>query len=218
MIDFIPCEKCRDSPIVGHIISIYLGEEVVNECECWHIWKQKKQLEIRLKKSNLPIWVEDFTFDKYVGEHKRFILSRMKKYSEKNGLKNCQMIERLPETSLVSLINQADITLGIFGNSIKSNIVIPNKAFASIAMKKALITARTPAIVEIFQNNENAILCKKNNAISLTNAILKLYNNPKLTRKIANNGYNTYIQYCTPQKIGQQLYHIFLKLLNTFSH
>ena len=53
---------------------------------------------------------------------------------------------------LAQAINQADICLGIFGNNLKAQLVIPNKIYEAIACGKLVVTANQPAIDEIFQD------------------------------------------------------------------
>ena len=102
-------------------------------------------------------------------------------------------------------INSADICLGIFGRSDKTQKVIPNKAFEIIACKKPLITSKTPAIKELFQNKKNCVLCKISDSDSLANSILYLKKDKKLREKISKEGYKLFKQETSIVQIGKDL-------------
>jgi len=123
----------------------------------------------------------------------------------KMQLKNIRIIKKLNEYELPYYIQKADIQLGIFGNSLKTKLVIPNKAYTALAMKKPLITSETIAIKELFKDKFNCLLCNRADPVSLANKILKLYENEKLRIKIANNGFQTYLKNCTPQILAEKL-------------
>ncbi len=107
------------------------------------------------------------------------------------------------KTNLVDYANSADVCLGIFGNSIKSNMVIPHKAFESLALNKPLITKNTDAAREIFENNKHCILVKDEK--ELAEAVLKLKKNKEFREKIANKGYDLYKENYSTTNIGKQL-------------
>ncbi len=115
---------------------------------------------------------------------------------------------RLPHEQLVPLIRTADICLGIFGDTDKTTRVIPNKVYEAIAMRKAVISADTPAIRELFTDRENILLCERANAEMLAEKILELCHDPALRDRIAEGGYRLYQQQTTPKKIGEALYHM----------
>ncbi len=96
-------------------------------------------------------------------------------------------IDYVPYDELVKYINNSHINLGIFGNGIKSNMVIPNKVYEAIACGKAVVTADTDAIKEVLINNENAILVTKADSEELAKVIVDLKNNKNTIDRIENN-------------------------------
>ena len=105
--------------------------------------------------------------------------------AKKWKLNNIRFFHRVQEKKLPDFIQRSDIQLGIFGNTIKTKMVIPNKVYSAVAMKKPVITADTPAIRELFSNYENCVLCKIANGKDLAKKIEQLYLNPSLRNKIA---------------------------------
>jgi len=91
-------------------------------------------------------------------------------------------------SALNDAINTMDICLGIFGESLKAELVIPNKIYHYAACQKPIITADTIGIKEIFEDGSNIILTK-NDASSLSKYIESLADNPVLRSKIAKNAF-----------------------------
>lgn len=127
------------------------------------------------------------------------------KLSKKLNLQNITFLGWKNPEEIPLCISEADVGLGIFGETEKTRRVIPNKAYEIIAMKKPLITADTPAIRELFEHKKNAFLCEIKSPESIANAVLELKNNRELRNNIAKNGYETYKNYGTSAVIGKQL-------------
>lgn len=117
-------------------------------------------------------------------------------------------IEFLPKVSLAELplrIAEADICLGIFGDTAKARRVIPNKVYESIAMSKPIISADTPAIRELFTDKVNIFLCRIADPESLANAIKELEQDAALRTKIAAGGFSLFQNQATPAIIVKEL-------------
>ncbi|MFH0770278.1 MAG: glycosyltransferase [Candidatus Peregrinibacteria bacterium] len=98
----------------------------------------------------------------------------MRKLAEELELPNVTFepwmdLEKLPER-----ICRADICLGIFGTSAKAARVIPHKVYEAVACGKPVITMRSPAILEKFQDGREVILCEAGNPEDLAKKILEL--------------------------------------------
>jgi glycosyltransferase involved in cell wall biosynthesis len=104
----------------------------------------------------------------------------------KFGLKNTILKGWVDYQSLNNVINGMDICLGIFGDSLKAELVIPNKIFHYAACQKPIITSDTKGIKELFEDGKN-ILLTKNDAASLAKSLEVLADNPALRLTIAKN-------------------------------
>ena len=124
---------------------------------------------------------------------------------QRADLKNVEQIGSVPLEELPRYIEEADLCLGIFGDTPKANRVIPNKVFQYIAMGKPVITSETPAIGELFKNGDNIILCERANAESLAKAIISAKTNQKLLNGIGKNGYDFYRQNLSPKILVKKL-------------
>ncbi|MBI5765895.1 glycosyltransferase family 4 protein [Candidatus Falkowbacteria bacterium] len=142
------------------------------------------------------------------------IIGRGKKYEAviklagELKLNNVNFINPVPYEKLRPYINQADLCLGIFGNTAKTKMVVPNKIYEYLACKKPIITTDTSAIGEFFKNGDELILCRSADSDDLAQKILALKNNPALREKIAINGFNLYQKKFRSQIIAADLINI----------
>ncbi len=121
------------------------------------------------------------------------------------GLKNIEFIGKVSYEQIPQYIAQASVCLGIFGDTEKTQIVIPHKAYEALAMGKPLITADTPAARELLTHRENAFLCNPADPKSLAEAIKTLYDDEQLRKQIAENGYKLFKEKCSPEVLGRQI-------------
>jgi glycosyltransferase involved in cell wall biosynthesis len=103
------------------------------------------------------------------------------------------------------MLRSQDICLGIFGNTAKAARVIPNKIYEAAALGKAIITADTPAIRELFTDRQDILLCKRSDPADLAEKIMLLKNDTALRRKIADGALRLFRERCTPAAIGRGL-------------
>lgn len=125
--------------------------------------------------------------------------------ADRLNLKNINFIDNVPYEKLAEYISSADICLGIFGDTIKTDIVIPNKIYEAIACAKPVITADTPAVRELFKDGANVLLCKKADPEDLARKILVLKNSPELTQRIGQGGYELFKEHLTEKHLGAEL-------------
>ncbi len=137
------------------------------------------------------------------------LLPEMKRLASDLGLKNINFIDRfMKEEELTRYIEQADICLGIFGETDKALRVIPCKVYNCLVMGKPLITAQTPAIEGVLTHMENAFLCKPGDPEALYRAIRHLKNDGRLRKKLSNNGKEYFRRNFSIEAIGKRVVHI----------
>ena len=120
---------------------------------------------------------------------------------------NLFFIGGLNKELLREKIAEADLCLGIFGNTSKTKRVIPNKVYDCVAMRKPVVTADTPAIRELFESGE-IFFVNVSDHISLANAIMTIKNNRELADSIAQKGYQKFLRFATPDLLGKRLLEI----------
>jgi len=130
------------------------------------------------------------------------------KLAKSLNVSNIKFNSRVPIEDIPETIARSNIQLGIFGGTQKARRVIPNKVYTGIAMNKPVITANTPAIKELFTHKKDCYLCKINDSKSLADAILTLYEDEKMRKRIANNGYKLFKERLNSNKIAESLINV----------
>lgn len=119
-------------------------------------------------------------------------------------VKNIEFSGNLKERELASLVADADVCLGIFGDTQKAQRVIPNKVYAYATMRKPIITGDTPAIRELFDERD-MLLVPVADSKALAAGILKLKNNDVMRERFAENCHGKFLNYATPDILGRSL-------------
>lgn len=125
--------------------------------------------------------------------------------AKQEGLKNVVFFEWKSLYEIKASLEKANIALGIFGKTVKANLVIPNKGYEALAMGKVLITMRSKAAEELLVNMDNAVLVDNQNPADLAAAIKKLADYPQLREKIAHKGYQLFKEKLTSKVLGEKL-------------
>jgi GT2 family glycosyltransferase/glycosyltransferase involved in cell wall biosynthesis len=89
----------------------------------------------------------------------------------------------VPYEKLAARIARADIVFGIFGSSRKARMVIPNKVYEAAAVGRAIVTADTPAIREVFEDGIDVALCSAD-GLALANALARLAEDGELRERL----------------------------------
>ncbi len=187
---FIPQEKKHDGFVV-YFQGTYIPVQGIE-----YIIRAAKELE----------QYADISFE-LVGKGQT--LPEMKKLATDLKLKNVIFHEVLFHEELFKLeelaqfMAKADISVGIFGNMSKGLRAIPNKAYESIAMKKALITEDGSAARAFFTHKKNVFLVKGGSAHDVAEGILALYKNDELRKNIAQSGYELFKERASVEVIGK---------------
>lgn len=118
---------------------------------------------------------------------------KVRKLADKYKLDNIEFIGRVSLVELNTYMAEADVVLGIFGDTPKAERVIPNKVYEGLAIRRPVITMDTPAVREIFSDSE--IVLVKNDPNSIAQAILKLSDDKKLHEQLSKSGYEKVCEY-----------------------
>jgi glycosyltransferase involved in cell wall biosynthesis len=84
------------------------------------------------------------------------------------------------------MLSEADVIFGVFGDSEKTNRVIPNKIFQGLAIGKPVITKDTGSVRALFSDDDLVLV--ENTPQAIAAAIVKLKNDPAWQQRLAENG------------------------------
>jgi glycosyltransferase involved in cell wall biosynthesis len=133
-------------------------------------------------------------------------LIKIQQLAQRLGINNINFVDWIPYQQLPLEIEGADVCLGGHFSAIeKAKRVIAGKTFHFIAMKKPVIAGDCPGNRELLTNKENALFVKMADAGSLADAIVELRDNEPLRNRIAERGYNTFMEKCSASAIAREL-------------
>lgn len=121
------------------------------------------------------------------------------------GLKNSEFIEFMPPDELVDHIAAADICLGIFGDTEKARRVIPNKVYEAMAMRRPVVTGKSPAADELLTDGKDCLLCEMASAPALAAAVRRLKADPALAERIAAGGQELFSKRASAAVLGAEI-------------
>jgi glycosyltransferase involved in cell wall biosynthesis len=121
----------------------------------------------------------------------------------KYELKNIERTERVPLDVYNRYMSEADVVLGIFGDTAKAQRTIANKVYEGMAARKPVITMDTPAMREVFSEKE--VLLIKNDPASIAAAVKRLQNDASLREQLAKDGYAKIASEYSPEPLGKRL-------------
>ena len=128
--------------------------------------------------------------------------SAMQQLAGKLDLPKTMFRPRIPFGDLPKLIAQADVCLGIFGNTPKARRVVPNKVYEALAMRKPIITGDSPALREFLTPGKHVEAIPMSDSQALAEGIVVLKGDTALRESLAANGYSHYQEHFTPRAIG----------------
>jgi len=121
------------------------------------------------------------------------------------GLTNVTFIDWLEREALAEQIATCDLVLGAFGTTQQILLTNNNKIYEGFAMRKAVLSARTPALPESLEHGVHVYLCERGDPASLAQGIRILQANPELCKRLAQQGHQLFNECFTVTQIGKQL-------------
>jgi glycosyltransferase involved in cell wall biosynthesis len=129
---------------------------------------------------------------------------RLRERARVEGLDNVAFLGRKPYGELRDWIRRWDVCLGIFGRTPKAELVIPNKVFHYAACRRPILTKRTPAIGELFTDEENVALVEAEGA-QLAERIVHLVEDGTTRDRLATAAHRVVAEGHTHEHVGARL-------------
>ena len=129
---------------------------------------------------------------------------RVQALAERYGLTNVTFTGWVDKEELPDRIARADVCLGVFGTTPQSMMTVQNKIYETLAMGKPLITGESPTIRRVFEDGKHLLLCRRADARSLADAIIKLRGDKQLRMNLARRGNESFAKFSVGQ-VGSRL-------------
>lgn len=131
------------------------------------------------------------------------------------NLPNVDFQPRLPFADLPGAIAQADIVLGVFGDTPQAQVLLANKVIQGLAMRRLVVAGDTLSNREFFTDSEHLLLTPLADPSALADALRRVADMPAGDRaRIATAGYQRFTEHFTHHAIGQRLAVIFSEMLD----
>jgi len=103
---------------------------------------------------------------------------------------------------LAEVIARADIVLGIFGASRKARMVIPNKVFEAALVGRAIVSADTAALREVFEPGRDLLMCEPDGR-ALAETIARLADDAELRSRLGRSARDLMRERFSPAALGR---------------
>lgn len=134
--------------------------------------------------------------------------------AKKLYLENVHFIDWIPYHELAESMLRAHCCLGIFGDNPRTQRVLTNKVVETLAVGRALITVKNQPVQELVRDGESALLVPPADPQALSEAILKLKNDPELCHRIAEAGHKQFLKFCTMDIFSNRLKDVVNQMVN----
>lgn len=114
--------------------------------------------------------------------------------SAEYGLTHLSFHGWMEQQELIEHAARADVCLGAFGLTPQSVMTVQNKIYEGLAMARPVLTGDSPAVRAVLQHGEHVYLCRRADGAALAQAILDLYHDPDLCRRLAEQGHRRFIE------------------------
>ncbi len=143
---------------------------------------------------------EDIQFT-LIGDGHAF--AEAKAFAAANQLSQVHFPGRAPSDKLPQWLTGFDLCLGIFGDSLKADLVVPNKVYHYAALGKCVLSKDTPAMREVFVPGKHLMLCE-HGAERVASQILALQQDPGLRESLGRQARQLMVSQYSHLKIAER--------------
>lgn len=140
-----------------------------------------------------------------------FEFKKAQNYVREKKLSNVQLPGWINPPLLLEHIQKFDLALGVFGQTEKSSLVIPNKIYHYAACAKPILTKDSQAIRELFVDNKDLLLANCSPE-DIAEKILRLKADATLRKRLGENAYRKLKQNYSETSVATRLVEIFKRL------
>ncbi len=136
--------------------------------------------------------------------------ARMQALAQEHACTNITWLGRVPyeptpdAKHVAAYVREADVVLGIFGVTVKTRLVIPNKVYEGIASGKPVITADSPALREWFTDDRALLRVPPGDPEALANAVRAL-RDPARRSALGEAARAVFVEHFSTEQLGKLL-------------
>lgn len=127
------------------------------------------------------------------------------KLAQSYKLSNVEFYPDMTEATATATLQRANVFLGFIAKHPSVDRIVPNKVYQGMALGKAVVTAKAPAIASILTQKKDVYMITPNDPKALADAICDLKAHPQLEQTIAKGGREVFLARFTPRAVGAQL-------------
>jgi glycosyltransferase involved in cell wall biosynthesis len=116
-----------------------------------------------------------------------------------------EFVPRVDFSAVPQQISDADIVLGVFGDTPQADMALANKVLQPLAMCKTVLAGDTHSIREYFVHGEHLQLVPLANAAALADGLRALAADAGMRTRLAEAGYERFRERLTPRVVGADL-------------
>ena len=124
---------------------------------------------------------------------------------------NVRFEDWVPYEELPARLAACDVALGIFGPTAKAKIVIPTKVYQAAASGRAVVSADTPALREVFTPGEDVLTVRADNPGELAILLRRLRQEPETVARVGAAAGRLIAEHLDPRAQGERVRAILTK-------
>lgn len=124
---------------------------------------------------------------------------------QRRGLDFVDLVGRLPYEALRRHLCDADVCLGVFAGSPKAQRIVPNKVFDALCLGRPVVTARSPAVLELLEDGVEVVLVDPDDAEALADALAGLFDDPDRRQTIGRAGRRRFVESASVDALARDL-------------
>lgn len=124
--------------------------------------------------------------------------------AKKESLMNVEFPGWIEEGLLREYIQKSKICLGPFSTNFLGGVDLCNKICEAAAFGKTMIVGDSPAIRELFVNQESIVMCRRGDVDELARTMLYLLDQEGIRDRIGKNAFKVYARKLTPEAVASQ--------------
>ncbi|MGB3087478.1 MAG: glycosyltransferase family 4 protein [Phycisphaerae bacterium] len=121
------------------------------------------------------------------------------------GCNNVRFMPSVPYATILEMVRNTDVCLGIFGTTAKAQYVVPTKVFECVAAGRPVVTGDTAAIRRLFRPGEHLLTVPCGNPQALAHAILQIRDDPVLRRNLGEAARRWHLAHFTARALAKPL-------------